>query len=234
MNIRTFFLLFLMALVPWRGSAQTGFPWQNETLNYQVKGPGGAELGLARLSARVQGGPAGHWDLTFDMESSLAGFVVNDHFRSSVEKYCSLSFEKGFVHGKKKAQEKTVFDQEAHVAHRTTLPKGGTSDIPIPECGRDALAYFYMTRIYMGQGKVPQPETVLFGASYNMRMDYKGPETVTAAGKQQTADKIAVSLTGPASSHNFEMLLARDAARTPVVIRVPLPGAGSFSLELAK
>jgi hypothetical protein len=42
-----------------------------------------------------------------------------------------------------------------------------------------------------------------------------------------------VTVQGPASEITFEMFFARDAARTPLVIRVPL-SPGMFSLELAR
>jgi hypothetical protein len=38
---------------------------------------------------------------------------------------------------------------------------------------------------------------------------------------------------GPKSSFAFEMFFARDAARTPLLVRVPL-SAGSFSMELVR
>jgi len=53
-------------------------------------------------------------------------------------------------------------------------------------------------------------------------------------GDQKTeADRVVSTLKGPASQISFEMFFARDAARTLLVIRVPL-SLGTFSLELAR
>jgi hypothetical protein len=40
-------------------------------------------------------------------------------------------------------------------------------------------------------------------------------------------------MTGPTSTIKFEMYFARDAARTPLLIRVPLQ-MGSFAMELVR
>jgi hypothetical protein len=40
-------------------------------------------------------------------------------------------------------------------------------------------------------------------------------------------------VTGPKSSFSLETFFARDAARTPLLIRVPL-SAGTFSMELVR
>jgi hypothetical protein len=47
------------------------------------------------------------------------------------------------------------------------------------------------------------------------------------------ADRLIVTVKGPASEMSFEIFFARDPARTPVIIRVPL-SPGMFSLELAR
>ena len=51
--------------------------------------------------------------------------------------------------------------------------------------------------------------------------------------RREQADRVAVSVKGPASAINFEMFFARDAARTPLVIRVPF-ALGTFSMELVR
>jgi hypothetical protein len=42
-----------------------------------------------------------------------------------------------------------------------------------------------------------------------------------------------VSSRGPASGIDFDVFFARDAARTPILVRVPLP-LGALSMELAR
>jgi hypothetical protein len=46
-------------------------------------------------------------------------------------------------------------------------------------------------------------------------------------------DHIQASVKGPKSDWSFEIFFARDAARTPLLIRVPFT-LGSFSLELIR
>jgi hypothetical protein len=47
------------------------------------------------------------------------------------------------------------------------------------------------------------------------------------------ADRIIGKIKGPASEAQFEAVFARDAARTPLQIKVPL-ALGSFSMELVR
>jgi len=44
---------------------------------------------------------------------------------------------------------------------------------------------------------------------------------------------VLVTVKGPASETAFEMFFARDAARTPLLVRVPL-SMGTFLLELTR
>jgi hypothetical protein len=53
-------------------------------------------------------------------------------------------------------------------------------------------------------------------------------------GDQRTdADRIQISAKGKASDTAFEIFFALDAARTPLLIRLPL-AMGTFSMELAR
>ena len=80
---------------------------------------------------------------------------------------------------------------------------------------------------------MPAAREILFGGLYQAQMDYAGAETVTASGKAEVSDKVAVTMKGPASTLRLEMFFARDAARTPLIIRVPL-SLGTFSMELVR
>ncbi len=44
---------------------------------------------------------------------------------------------------------------------------------------------------------------------------------------------MVVTVKGPKSDFNFEVFFARDAARTPLPVKVPLR-VGTFSLELVR
>jgi hypothetical protein len=148
---------------------------------------------------------------------------------------CSLSLDRTISHGSKKTQEKTTFDQQKGSAHRVTvLPKdGGESDLDLPACARDALAFIYLTRREMGQGRMPPAQKIFLGSAYTVRMEYTGAMTVPVADKPTVTDHVVAYLKGPKADFNFEIFFARDAARTPLLIRVPL-SMGTFSMELVR
>jgi hypothetical protein len=210
--------------------AQTGFPFSDESLTYAVNWPSGLSLGEGRMEARRAGD---RWEFQFTLQAGIPGFAVQDTFRSiATGGLCSLEFEKDTVHGRRKSRERTVFDVENGLAVRSTV-NGGKTEIPIGQCTRDALAFLYYVRRELGQGRMPAPQAVLFGATYDIRLEYGGGQAVTLANRRQEADRLAASVRGPSSDHGFEIFFARDAARTPLIIRVPLP-AGTFSLELVR
>jgi hypothetical protein len=103
----------------------------------------------------------------------------------------------------------------------------------MPGCVRDALTFVYYARRELGQGRVPAPEKLVFGAMYDTSLSYAGAETITVNEKRVLTDKIVGHVKGPGSDVQFEAYFDRDPARTPVSIRVPLP-IGKFSLELVR
>jgi hypothetical protein len=46
-------------------------------------------------------------------------------------------------------------------------------------------------------------------------------------------DRVVVYVKGPKSDFSFETYYARDAARTPLLVKVPF-SAGTFSMELVR
>jgi hypothetical protein len=221
------------ALLCAAASAQSGFPFTNETLHYNVNWPSGLSLGEATFTAqRVKSG----WSFEASASAGVPGFNLSDIYRSSsTPELCSLEFSRDITHGKKKTSEKTTFDLQKNSARRvTTLPKdGGITDFDTHTCARDALAFLYFARREMGQGRVAPPETIYLGAGYNVRMDYTGAMTITSGEKQVVTDHVNVSVKGPAANVVFEVFFARDAARTPLLVRVPLT-MGTFALELVR
>jgi hypothetical protein len=212
---------------------QTGFPFQDETLRYNINWPSGLSLGDARFSARRT--EAG-WTLEASAEAGVPGFALKDIYRSSVtQDLCSLELTRDIVHGKKKSREKTVFDTKKGTATRsTTVPEGGgTSDFNIPGCPRDALAFLYYARREMGQGRVAPAQQVYLGAAYSVRLEYTGAMTIPTADKRAVTDHVNVSVKGPQANITFEVFFARDAARTPLLIRLPL-SLGVLSMELVR
>ena len=213
----------------------TGFPFQNETLRYRVNWPGGGSLGDVTLTAHKT--DVGGWD--FDMSATVGIPVVPiaDQYKSSASgaDLCSSILRREISHGSKKVSEKTEFDQKQNRAQRQTLVPsgGGKSEFTIPTCGRDALAYEYFARREMGQGRVPPAGKVFFGSGYDVKMVYTGAMDIPVAGKPVTTDHVNVSVKGTASDFTLEIFYARDPARTPLLVKIPV-SVGTVSLELVR
>jgi hypothetical protein len=208
-----------------------GFPFTNESLSYTVNWPSGLSLGDAHMSAT--GTPAG-WRFDFTLDAGIPGFTVKDSFESTATKdLCSETFRKNTSHGNKKGDETVTIDQAAGVATRTPAKKVGESKSNVSACVRDALAFLYYARRELGQGRMPLAQEIIFGATYNGSFEYAGAATITVANKQVVTDKIVCHIRGPASEITFEAYFDRDAARTPLSVRVPF-AMGKFSLELVR
>jgi hypothetical protein len=161
-------------------------------------------------------------------------FEIHDSYKASASpNYCVSEFTKKYQHGKRRGDEKESVDRAHGSVVRTTGNGGGKSEFSVPDCVKDALTLLMYTRKEMGQGRVPGAQRVLFGTLYDAQLTYTGAETIKTGGKDATADRVVVVLKGPKSNVQVEMLLARDAARTPLQFKLPLP-VGSFSLELVR
>jgi hypothetical protein len=229
--------LFLLAAAAFAAvapaGAQTGFPFQDEGLHYSVNWPSGLSLGDATLSAHHT---ANGWDFEVGLDAAIPGFAIRDKFKSSdTVALCSTELGRDISQGGKQVKEKTTFDQEKGTAHRATeYPAGGgTSDFNIPPCARDAIAYVYFGRKELGQGRVPPAQQIYFGSAYTARMEYTGPQTITVGDKQELTDHLIVSVKGPKADFTVEVFYARDAARTPLLIKIP-QSVGTLSMELVR
>ena len=208
----------------------TGYPFQDETLHYSVNWPSGLSLGDVVLTAHRSGGG---WDLQMSLNAGIPGFLVADRFHSVTNADgCALEFDRDISHGSKKTHEKTTFDYSKKVAHRATSG-GGQSDLSISQCARDALALVYYARRELGQGRVPPQQDAFFGAPHSVRMEYTGAQSIPVGDKPETADRVVVYLKGPATDTQFEIFFARDAARTPLSVRVPV-SVGTLSMDLVR
>ncbi len=213
----------------------SGFPFTDESLHYAVNGPSGLSLGDAHMTAvrRKSANGAERWDFQLTLNVSVPGFLISDSYRAdSTLDLCAVTFEKAFVHGARNSHELTYFDSQNGVARRYT-DGGGNSEVAVSSCARDALTFLYFARRELGQGRVPPREDVLCGASYRVQLEYKDAQTVKVHGLNAEADRVLVTLKGPASQITFEMFFARDAARRPLLVRVPL-SLGTLSMELAR
>lgn len=211
-------------------------PFENEQLRYSINWPSGLSLGEAQLgSSRQKAGAeaAPRLKLEFNLDAGVPGFAVSDRYTSQASaEFCSVEFEKNAKHGQKKTDEKTTFDSGSGTATRRTAG-GGTSELKTSSCGRDALAFLYYVRSELSQGRLPAPQTVYFGAPYEIRLAFAGTQNIRIADKPVEADKITASVKGTASDITFDVFFLKDAARTPALVRVPLP-LGTFSMELVR
>lgn len=233
MNRRSSLLLLWIAAGGWTlaAGAPAGYPFQDETLHYSVNWASGLSLGDVTVSAHRAGGG---WDLQMSLNAGIPGYRVADRFHSVINaEDCSLEFDRDISQGGKKGREKITFDYANALAHRITLNGGGRSDLPISSCARDALALVYFARRELGQGRVPPAQDAFYGAAHPVRMEYTGAQSIQVGERAETADRLVVTVKGPASETQFEVFFARDAARTPLSIRVPFT-VGTLSLELVR
>ena len=97
-----------------------------------------------------------------------------------------------------------------------------------------SIAFLYFARKELGQGRVPPPQVVYFGSSYTVQQSYTGAQTVTLADKKpEVTDHLVFTVKGPKSDFTVEVNYARDAARTPLLIKIPQT-AGTLSMELVR
>lgn len=203
-----------------------------ETLHYAINWQSGLSLGEATLSSSqstyvVNGADTPRWNFDLDIDASVPGFAVNDHYTSSAGAgLCSTQLDKMVRRGSHKNEETLVFDQE-----HNTLTRGGR-EISVSSCARDALSFLQFVRQELGQGRLAPQSTVYLGAGYNVRLEFAGTEQIKALGKLVNADKLHAAIKGPASDFGVDIFFGKDNARTPVAARIPL-SLGTFSVELA-
>jgi hypothetical protein len=200
-----------------------------ETLRYSVNWASGLSLGEATL--RADKGKEG-WDFEVTMDASIPGFALRDDYHSNATPdLCSIELDKTFTHGSKKADEKITFDQQNHTATRQTQSGGGKTDISISACAKDALTFMQFARSELAQGRLAPQQSVIFGAPYNVRVEYTGAQKIKYGDQTADADRILATIKGPTTDLTVEIFFARDATRTPLLARIPLT-LGSFTVEL--
>ena len=226
--------LLLITLIPRVAApapALTGFPFTDETLNYSINWPSGLNLGEGRLQSKHT--DAG-WSFEMTLDAGVPGYAVKDSYTAHANAdFCSSDFARQFLHGARKGGETETIDRSHETVARVTLNGGGTSEFAIPDCIKDALTLLFYTRREMGQGRVPPAQQMLFGGLYQVTLDYAGAPMIKVADKQVQSDELVCSLKGASSILQFEIYFARDPARTPLLVSVPL-AVGKFSLELVR
>jgi hypothetical protein len=168
----------------------------------------------------------------FLLDAAIPGFQVADRYRSqSSASFCSAEFEKDIHHGGKKANEKTKFASDGTATRETK--GGGHSDMNTPSCAKDALTYLFFLRKELSEGRLPEEQTVYFGAAYRLKLDFGGTQQIQLGDKRVDADKLLASVRGDSANISFEMYFLKDAARTLAMVRVPL-SMGTFSMVMEK
>ncbi len=204
---------------------------RGEDLRYSINWPSGLSLGEGQLTSRKT--DAGTIESAFRLEAAVPGFPLADQYRSLASaSYCSAEFERDLTRGKKKTREKTTFDAAKDAATRATSG-GGSSQLTTGACPRDALAFLSFLRRELAQGRVPPAQTIYAGAAYQVRVEFKGAYPLKIGEAREEADLLLISVKGPKSDFSFELWTARDPARTPLLVRAPLP-VGALSMELVR
>lgn len=210
-----------------------GLSGATETLRYNVNWASGLSLGEATLVTDNLDGSASSRKFQMNLEASIPGFAVVDEIVSLAKPdYCSIQLDTKLKHGSKVREERIEFKSAEGIAERKTM-KGGTSKTPIGACAHDALAFVYHLRNELRQGRIPSREAVFFGAAYTLTIKYAGSANVPLASGAEAADKMEIQIQGPSSKHAIEVYYGRDAQRTPLMFKVPLP-LGSFTMELQR
>jgi len=202
-----------------------------ESLRYTINWPSGLSLGEASLDVTHAPKGAEKWTFALDIDASVPGFPVRDHYQSSAgPDLCSAQFDKKFVHGSHKTEEHITFDQQNNTATRETQ-NGGKSEISLSPCGRDALTFIQFVRNELAQGLLPPQQQVVFGSVYQVHIEFTGSQTVRVGEQNVVADRILATIKGPSSNITVEMFFSHDSARTPLLAKLPL-SLGTFTVEL--
>jgi hypothetical protein len=220
----------LLCVVSAAAAGPTGFPFTDEDLNYTITSPGKASLGEAHLHARHSGAS---WNFEFAIDAGIPGYQVTSNYRGEAgSDFCTVSFDRRTAQGARKTEENETVDHGRGTVSRVTKD-GGQSEIQVPDCVKDALTYLFYAREEMGQGRVPAAQKVLFGGLYEISADYTGARMIPMNGNQVQTDELVCTVKGQSASVTFEIYFARDAARTPLLIKLPL-AMGTFSMELTR
>jgi Protein of unknown function (DUF3108) len=206
-----------------------------ESLHYTINWPSGLSLGEATLdSSHAQGEKSsGNWTFSLEIDAGIPGFAIRDEYHAQADaNLCSTSLDKKFTHGSHKNDEHISFDQSNHTATRKNTG-GAKSDVSIPACGRDALSFLQFARNELAAGRLVPQQPVIFGALYETRIEFTGTQNIKVGEKAVEADHINATIKGPASDLTVEIFFSRDAARIPLMAKIPL-SLGTFSVELVR
>jgi hypothetical protein len=209
-----------------------------EVLHYSINWPSGLSLGEASLrSDRTGEGTAvtPGWDFELNLDASVPGFAIRDQYHSTANlDFCSEQLQKKISRGARKNEERVTFQPDKDTATRETVrgdQTGGKTEISVSSCARDALTLLQFVRKELAQGRLPPQQPAILGAAYQVRLEFLGSTPVRLGNQQIDADRFHTSIKGPASDLTLELFFARDAVRTPLMVKIPLSLA-TFTVEL--
>jgi len=205
-----------------------------DSLHYSINWPSGLSLGEATLTASHGGEKGGgRWNLSLDIDASVPGFAVRDHYQSiATTDLCGVQFDKNYTHGKRKTDEHLTFNQHENTVTRETVG-GGKSDISVATCARDPLGFIQFLRQELSQGRLPPQQQVAYGPLFDVRVEYTGAQSIKLGDQKVDADRIVATIKGSSSDLSVEIFFSRDAAKIPLLAKVPL-ALGTFSIELQR
>jgi len=211
----------------------TPFP-QKESLRYTLNWESGLNLGDAQLTASpASSGEDANWEFSLQAQAAVPKFPIAEFTRSLASSgFCTLESEKKAVRGQHKTDEKTTFETRLMKATRQTL-NGGKSEISLSPCAKDALTFVYYLRRELAQGRLPQPQAVLYGAPYQISTQYVGTQKLKVGDSETDTERIRISIKGPVVKQDVDILFLKDGIRTPAQVRVVLP-VGTISMDLAR
>jgi hypothetical protein len=223
-----------IAKAPDAGTPKIESQPSGEVLNYTINWPTGLSLGEAHLRTTKRNTADGpRIETDFQLDASVPGFpVLENHHSLADGDFCSVEFTKKYTHGKHQADETLSFDQPGRKTTRETKG-GGKSELSTPACAKDALAYIGYVRRELRAGRLPPRQPVYYGAAYDLKIEFTGTSSIRLGEASVNADRISVAMKGPATEISFEAFFAKDDARTPLLVRVPLQLA-TFSMELVR
>ena len=112
-------------------------PVSAESLHYVINWPSGLSLGEANLtfsSQKAEIGPHSteSWTSDFEIDASLPGFAITDHYHSTADgkDVCSVKLDKTVRRGGRKSEETDTFHQDTHTVTRETHGTGGGKSSP--------------------------------------------------------------------------------------------------------
>jgi len=165
------------------------------------------------------------------LDAAVPGFMIRDEYSSAADdKLCTSQVQKTVTRGSRKTVEKIQIDTRTKMATRETQG-GGKSQYSVPECVHDAMAFLQFVRQELRQGRVVPQQPVILGSKYDVRLTFVGTETIRVAGEAVEADRVRTEIKGPKVEVTADLYFSHDAARTPVLARIPL-ALGTFTVEL--